>query len=99
MSEYTPRPGDGSLFKNDHKTEDKHPGAVGYVIAHRDIKAGEKLNLAAWTKDGRNGKFQSLRLSDIRPKKDAPTGAPETPPEGSGGGVGSDLDDPLAIPF
>lgn len=63
---YEPKPGDGSLFKNDKKTADNHPNATGYIIAHRDIKAGEKLQLAAWTKDGAKGKFQSLRMSDMR---------------------------------
>jgi hypothetical protein len=67
---YEPKPGDGALFKNEHKTTDSHPGAKGYVIAHRDIKAGERLDLAAWTKEGTKGKFQSLRLSDARPKQD-----------------------------
>jgi hypothetical protein len=79
---YIPKPGDGSLFKNDHKTEDKHPNATGYIIAHRDISAGEKLNLAAWTKDGKGGKFQSLRMSDIRTTEATAetTEAPPPPP-------------------
>lgn len=63
---YEPRQGDGALFKNDKKTSDTQPNATGYVVAHRDIKAGEKLALAAWTKDAGKGKFQSLRMSDIR---------------------------------
>jgi len=63
---YEPRLGDGALFRNDRRETDKHPNATGYVIAHRDIKEGEKLNLAAWTKDGGKGKFQSIRMSDVR---------------------------------
>jgi len=63
---YEPNPGDGALFGNKNRTTDKHPNATGYVIAHRDIKAGEKLNLAAWTKTSGTGKFQSLRMSDPR---------------------------------
>lgn len=72
---YEPKPGDGALFRNERKTADNHPNATGYVVAHRDIKAGEKLALAAWTKDGGKGKFQSLRMSDMRPAQssdDAP---------------------------
>lgn len=69
---YEPKPGDGTLFKNEHKTSESHPGARGYVIAHRDIKKGERLELASWTKDGSKGKFQSLRLSDPREKRDTP---------------------------
>ena len=63
---YTAKEGDGALFKNDKRSSDKAPHATGYVIAHRDIRRGEKLNLAAWTKDGKSGKFQSLRLSDMK---------------------------------
>lgn len=69
---YEPRPGDGALFKNEYKTDDRHPNAKGYVIAHRDIRAGERLELAAWTKDSAKGKFQSLKLSDAREKRDTP---------------------------
>lgn len=68
---YEPKPGDGSLFKNERKTADNHPNATGYIIAHRDIKAGERLRLAAWTRDGSKGKFQSLRLSDEQ-RRDEP---------------------------
>ena len=67
---YEPKPGDGSLFKNDYKDSDKKPDATGYIIAHRDIREGEKLNLAAWTKDGGRGRFQSLRLSDVRTRQE-----------------------------
>ncbi len=63
---YEPRNGDGALFRNDKKTSDTQPNATGYIVAHRDIKAGERLSLAAWTKDGAKGKFQSLRMSDPR---------------------------------
>lgn len=63
---YEAKPGDGVLFKNENKTEDKHPSAKGYILAHRDIKKGEKLDLAAWTKEGAKGKFQSLKMSDSR---------------------------------
>lgn len=63
---YTAKEGDGALFKNDNRKTDKHPNATGYVIAHRNIRRGEKLNLAAWTKDGKSGKFQSLRMSDTK---------------------------------
>tara|TARA_R110002020_G_scaffold78868_1_gene198141 strand:+ start:43 stop:321 length:279 start_codon:yes stop_codon:yes gene_type:complete len=61
---YEPKPGDGSLFKNEYKHADNHPDATGYILAHRDIKAGERLELGAWTKEGTKGKFQSLRMSD-----------------------------------
>jgi len=63
---FEPLPGSGALFKNDKQGNEKRPDATGYVIAHRDIKSGEKLNLAAWTKESARGKFQSVRMSDIR---------------------------------
>lgn len=69
---YEPRPGDGALFRNEHKTADNHPSAKGYVVAHRDIKAGERLELAAWTKESAKGRFQSLKLSDPRERRDTP---------------------------
>lgn len=68
---YEPKKGDGALFKNERKTAENHPGATGYVIAHRDIKAGEKLRLAAWTKEGTKGRFQSLKMSDDRLREGA----------------------------
>jgi hypothetical protein len=74
MSEYVARPGDGGLFKNANATSDKHPSMTGYVIAHRDIKEGERLDLAAWTKEGKAGRFQSLKMQDAwkAPERDAP---------------------------
>lgn len=69
---YEPKPGNGALFTNTHKSKDTHPDRTGYVIAHRDIKAGEKLNLAGWIKEGRDDKFLSLSMSDIRGREKEP---------------------------
>lgn len=70
---YEPNPGDGALFANKNATSDKAPQATGYVIAHRDIKAGERLRLAAWTKGGGDrGRFQSLKMSDERERDSGP---------------------------
>ena len=85
---YEPRPGQGSLFKNDKKNTDNSPNATGYIVAHRDIKEGEKLRLAAWTKESANGRFQSLKLSDFQNPQTQ--GGGETAPA-------DDLDD--SIPF
>ena len=68
---YEPKPGDGSLFQNEKRTE-KSPDRTGYVVAHRDIKAGEKLNLAGWIKEGSKGKFLSIRMSDVRGRDERP---------------------------
>lgn len=69
---YEPKPGDGALFANKGRSKDTQPNATGYVIAHRDIRAGERLRLAAWTKEGAKGKFQSLKLSDDQRQQDRP---------------------------
>lgn len=91
---YEPSPGDGALFGNKKKEDgDKRPNSTGYVIAHRDIKAGEKLNLAAWTKTSGTGKFLSLKMSD-------PFNAEQQTREAQG--AGGPVDDPLdsdEIPF
>ena len=71
MSDFTPKPGSGALFKNEYKTADNHPGMKGYVIAHRDIKMGERLELASWKKEGGKGPFMSLKMQDSKPKGDA----------------------------
>jgi hypothetical protein len=65
---YEDKPGDGVLFKNERKTEgDKLPDSTGYVLAHRDIKAGERLRLAGWKKKTNSGgSLLSLKLSDER---------------------------------
>jgi len=81
---YEVKPGDGALFGNKDRATDKHPNATGYVVAHRDIKAGEKLNLAAWTKTSGQGKFQSLRMSDPR-NVEAPAPAAFDEPEDDSG--------------
>lgn len=53
---YTLREGQGSLFKNDNKTTDKHPNARGEILIE-----GVLYEISAWTKEGAKGKFQSLQ--------------------------------------
>ena len=79
---YEAKPGDGALFKNDKQGNEKRPDATGYVIAHRDIKSGEKLNLASWTKESARGKFQSIRMSDIRGASESGQDSPPDVPNG-----------------
>lgn len=67
---YEQKPGQGTLWRNTFKTADNHPDAKGTIMAHRDIREGEVLDLAAWTKTKHDGeKFQSLKMSDKREKK------------------------------
>ena len=48
----------GILFKNDRKTDPKHPDYKG----EQDVE-GRKFWLSAWIKEGKNGKFLSLSLT------------------------------------
>lgn len=82
---YTAKPGDGTLFVNNYKDADNKPDRTGYVIAHRDIKAGEKVALAGWIKGGSEGRdpFLSLRMSDVRGREESPEPAPEPAPDDS----------------
>lgn len=87
---FEPKDGTGGLWKNQNASSDNHPAAKGYIIAHRDIKQGERLDLAAWTKTDRNGnKWQSLKMEDEYKK---PEQASEQPGQGP-----ADLSD--EIPF
>ena len=75
---YSPKPGDGTLFKVKNATSDKAPAYSGDITAHRDIKKGEKVRLAAWLKGGEGGKdkFLSLRMEDERNARPAPEADP-----------------------
>jgi hypothetical protein len=75
MNNYSPKPGEGTLFVNSRKEKETHPDRSGFVHAHKDIKKGVRVNLAGWlakTHDGkavkdRNGKpILNLRMSDER---------------------------------
>jgi hypothetical protein len=49
----------GVLFKNTKKTNEKQPDYTG------NIQIGtEELKLAAWIKEGKNGKFLSIKASE-----------------------------------
>lgn len=61
---YEQKPGGGSLFKNTKKTADKHPDYRGEMVTPE----GKKYALAAWIKEGKNGKFFSLKLSEPQSK-------------------------------
>jgi hypothetical protein len=60
MTEYD-NTNSGVLFKNDKKETDKHPDYTGKVNV-----AGKELRLAAWLRDGRKGKFMSLKVSEFQ---------------------------------
>jgi len=55
MSDYQPRDNSGVLFKNDRREQESHPHAKGTALID-----GVEYWVSAWTKEGKNGKFQSL---------------------------------------
>lgn len=79
MSDYERPEGAGALFKND-KTKENQPDYTGMVKV-----GGVDKRIAAWIKDGRKGKFMSLKISDPLPR------------EGEGQSFDKELDD--EIPF
>lgn len=52
----------GSLFKNDKRDKDTHPHYKGTGKFN-----GQEIEIAAWLKDGANGKYMSL---SIKPKQE-----------------------------
>lgn len=58
---YQPKPKSGTLFKNEKKS-DKHPDYRGKLIDEN----GKEWALAAWIKEGKNGKFLSLAYDEPR---------------------------------
>jgi hypothetical protein len=60
---FTPKPGFGSLFKNDRKSKDIHPDYKGSIC----LPDGSTLQLGGWISDNANGKYLSLKLSTPLP--------------------------------
>lgn len=54
---YVLKDGQGSLFKNENRTSDNHPNARGELMID-----GVLYEIAAWTKQGQRGAFQSLSV-------------------------------------
>lgn len=50
----------GVLFKNQQKDTDKHPDYTGKINVN-----GKEFRLAAWIKEGKAGKFMSLKVSEL----------------------------------
>lgn len=75
--------GSGSLFKNDKKGNDRAPDYKGDICVN-----GEVMEIAAWLKEGKAGKFMSL---SVKPK--------QTARERTMGAVRNMKDDDLDVPF
>jgi uncharacterized protein (DUF736 family) len=67
MSNFVPQEHFGALFRNTKKTEDKHPDYRG------NVKIGGHLyTLVGWIKEGKNGKFLSLKVESTEMHHTAP---------------------------
>jgi hypothetical protein len=58
--------GQFTLFKN-NKTTNNAPEYTGEIMVN-----GKKMRLAAWVKEGKNGKFFSGKMSEPMLKRDEP---------------------------
>lgn len=59
MSDFQQRDGTGQLFRNDKATSEKHPSHKGTFLLN-----GVTYEIAAWVKDGKRGRFFSLKVSE-----------------------------------
>ena len=60
--------GQGSIFKNDHKTKDTHPEYRGKI----KTPSGEELEISLWVKEGAKGKFFSASIQPPYVKEEQP---------------------------
>lgn len=79
----------GVLFINDKKGKDKAPDRTGTINVN-----GVDYKLAGWLKEGKNGPFLSLSVSE---KKDAERPAKDVNEDKGGGNTGDMPDD--EVPF
>ena len=61
-------PGFGSLFRNNYKEKENQPDHKGSACCPLCEK---QLDISAWIKEGRNGKFFSLALQEEYKKKES----------------------------
>lgn len=86
---YEQRDNSGALFKNAKDGNESRPDYTGNAMVN-----GAMVRMAAWIKDGKNGKFMSIKFDEPREQQG---GGGETPAPNTRGGPGADLDD--EIPF
>lgn len=94
---FEPRPGSGSLFKNDKQGNDRAPDYKGDLT----LLDGSKVRLAGWIKQGQKGSFLSISID--KPREEAPRGDSFSGGDRSSdrGVSGGDRDDPFGsdVPF
>ena len=71
MSDFQQRDNNGSLFKNDKKTAEKHPDYKGSAMVD-----GVEYWLSSWVKTGKNGKFMSIAFEPKDANRVAKSNAP-----------------------
>jgi hypothetical protein len=74
MSEFVQKPGSWNLFRNNKKTADNQPDYRGTIT----LGDGTVLELSAWLKEGKNGKFFSGTVRE--PYQKPAESAPPPPP-------------------
>lgn len=98
---YEPKDNSGTLFRNDKREKDSQPHARGEAMI-----GGVLYEVAAWTKEGRNGRFQSLSFKEKETSRERLDSSPKPSRQRSyadesggmyGGREQHDLDD--QIPF
>ncbi len=85
---FEPKPGSGTLFVKSDKRNSQAPDYDGYFIPDRDIRAGEKIKLVGWDKQGRGAPMITLKFG--RDRQDAPgyNNGGQGGYQGNGGGYG-----------
>jgi uncharacterized protein (DUF736 family) len=68
MSNFTPQEKFGALFRNTKKTEDKQPDYRGNFML-----GGNLYTIVGWVKEGKNGKFVSLKVESTELNAKAPS--------------------------
>lgn len=79
MSDFQQRDGFGQLFRNDRAENERHPSHKGTFLLD-----GVTYEIAAWVKEGKKGKFFSLKVQPQgdRPQRQEPAQA--SPPASTG---------------
>jgi hypothetical protein len=75
VSDYQQKPGSWNLFRNNKKTAENQPDYRGTIT----LEDGTVLELSAWLKEGKTGKFFSgtVRQPYQKPAESAPLPAAE----------------------
>lgn len=73
---YEQKDNSGTLFKNNRREKETHPHAKGKAMI-----GGVMYWVSAWTKEGKNGRFQSLAFTRCEQQPDLPRDSDGVPGE------------------